>query len=134
MAKGAGGRPTDYTPEMLELCRDYIDNCPDKVPMVVGLCKHINRGSSTVYQWAKDDDKAEFADILDEIKDLQHLKLINSGLNSEFNSAITKMMMTKHGYSEKVQQEVSGPNGSAIENKWSVEFVNAAPKDDDAAS
>ena len=128
MPKHPGGRPTDYTPEMLDLCRDYIDNCPDKVPMVVGLCKHINRASSTVYRWAEEEDKAEFKDILGEIKDLQHLKLINSGLDNEFNSAITKMMMTKHGYSEKIQQEVSGPNGGAIETKWSVEFVNATPK------
>lgn len=129
MARHPGGRPTDYTPEMLELCREYIDNCPDAVPIVVGLCKHINRGSSTVYQWAHEEGKEQFADILEEIKDLQHLKLITSGLNNEFNSAITKMMMTKHGYSEKIQQEVSGPNGSAIENKWSVEYVNATPKD-----
>ena len=128
MPRHPGGRPTDYTPEMLDLCRDYIDNCPDKVPMVVGLCKHINRASSTVYRWAEEEDKAEFKDILGEIKDLQHLKLINSGLDNEFNSAITKMMMTKHGYSEKIQQEVSGPNGGAINNKYTVEFVNATPK------
>jgi len=123
-ARHPGGRPTDYTPEMLDLCRDYIDNCPDKVPMVVGLCKHINRASSTVYRWAEEEDKAEFKDILGEIKDLQHLKLINSGLDNEFNSAITKMMMTKHGYSEKIQQEVSGPNGGAIENKFIIEIVD----------
>ena len=128
MPRHPGGRPTDYTPEMLDLCRDYIDNCPDKVPMVVGLCKHINRASSTVYRWAEEEDKAEFKDILGEIKDLQHLKLINSGLDNEFNSAITKMMMTKHGYSEKIQQELSGPKGGAIENKYTVEFVNATPK------
>ncbi len=128
MPRHPGGRPTDYTPEMLELCRDYIDNCPDAVPIIVGLCKHINRSSSIVYKWAKDEDKTEFLDILDEIMDLQHLGLVNGGLKAEFSAPVTKMMMTKHGYSEKVQQEVSGPNGSAIENKWSVEFVNATPK------
>ena len=64
------GRPTDYTEDMLELARDYIDDCPDKVPMVVGLCKHINRAKSTVYRWAKEEGKEPFRDILEEIEDL----------------------------------------------------------------
>ena len=123
MAKGAGGRPTDYTPEMLELCRDYIDNCPDAVPIIVGLCKHINRSSSIVYKWAKDEDKTEFLDILDEIMDLQHLGLVNGGLKAEFSAPVTKMMMTKHGYSEKIDQTLSSPDGGPVQNKITVEIV-----------
>ena len=128
MPRHPGGRPTDYTEEILDLAQDYVDNCPDNVPTIVGLCKHIGRGSTTVYVWRDDPEKAEFRDILLQVMDNQHCELVNKGLIGEFNPAVTKMILTKHGYSEKIQQEVSGPNGGAINNKYTVEFVNATPK------
>ncbi len=106
------GRPTTYTEEVLKLARDYVDNCPDKVPMVVGLCKHIGRSKATVYSWAKDDDKAAFLDILGEIEENQHIELVNGGLAGEFASPIAKMMMTKHGYSDKQEVDHSSNDGS----------------------
>ena len=121
MEKHAGGRPTTYTKEVLELARDYVENCPNKVPLVVGLCKHISRSKATVYNWAKDEDKAEFLDILKEIEENQHVLLIENGLDNTFNSAITKMMLTKHGYSDKVEQDVTS-GGKAI-NSWTVSPV-----------
>ena len=115
------GRPTDYTDQVLELARGYVKNCPDKVPIVVGLCKHIGRAKTTVYRWAKEDGKEEFKDILEEIEENQHIGLINGGLDSTFNSRITKMMLTKHGYSDKVEQDVTS-GGKAI-NSWVVSPV-----------
>ena len=117
----AGGRPTTYNKEVLELARDYVDNCPNTVPMVVGLCKHINRGKTTVYNWAKDEDKQEFRDILEEIEQNQHIDLIEGGLDNSFNSAITKMMLTKHGYSDKVEQDIT--SGGKPINSWVVNPV-----------
>lgn len=38
-------------------------------------------------------------------------------------------LKTKGRWSETVKQEISGVNGGAIENKWSVEFINATAKD-----
>lgn len=100
------GRPTTYTDEMLALARDYIDNfeeiTDELVPTVVGLCRHIKRSKSTVYSWAKDEDKKEFLDILGEIEESQEIKLVFGGLSNAMNPAITKMMMTKHGYSDKI--------------------------------
>lgn len=40
---------------------------------------------------------------------------------------MAKMLPKKYG--EKVQQEVSGPDGGAIENKWTVEIVDAKSAD-----
>lgn len=108
----ATGRPTTYTEEVLELAQDYVDNCPDTVPLVVGLCKHIGRSKSTVYSWAKDEDKKVFLDILEQIEELQEGKLIAGGLSGEFNSPIAKMMLTKHGYSDKVQQDNISSDGT----------------------
>ena len=106
------GRPTSYDREILALARDYIDNCPDEVPMVVGLCKHINRGKTTVYNWGKDEDKKEFRDILEEIEESQHIQLVNGGLTGKFTSPITKMMLTRHGYSDKSEVDLSSSDGS----------------------
>ncbi len=106
------GRPTTYTKEVVEKAKDYIANCPDQVPLVVGLCQYIGRSKSTVYSWARDDDKKEFLDVLEQIEELQEVKLIKGGLSGEFNSPIAKMMLTKHGYSDKVQQDNVSSDGS----------------------
>lgn len=121
MAKGPGGRPTTYTPEVLELARDYVENCPDKVPLVVGLCRHIGRGKTTVYNWEKDEDKQEFRDILEQIEENQHINLVNGGLAGDFSSPIAKMMLTKHGYSDKIDQDVT--SGGKQINSWVVNPV-----------
>ena len=33
------------------------------------------------------------------------------------------------GWTDKTQQEISGPDGGAQEHKWQVEFINAETKD-----
>jgi serine protease inhibitor len=104
------GRPTKYSDDLIPLAEDYLENhidYGDVVPMVVGLCKVIERSQSTIYNWAKDDDKPAFLDILKRIEEKQHAVLVNKGLTGEFTSPITKMMMTKHGYSDKQEIEVS---------------------------
>jgi len=100
----AGGRPTTYTPEMLEKAYAYLDKWEsegDAIPSVVGLVKYIGRSKTCVYDWAKEEGKEEFADILANINETQRQVLINKGLKGEFNSNITKLVLGKHGYSEK---------------------------------
>ncbi len=127
-----GGRPTSYDQDIIDKAYDYLENYEteydDRVPMVVGLCKAINRARSTVYKWADEEGKEEFSDILCQIEEMQHLGLVNKGLAGEFNPAITKMMLTKHGYSDKQDTTVSAPGSGPVENKWVVEFINADPQ------
>ncbi|WP_415843310.1 terminase small subunit [Xenorhabdus thuongxuanensis] len=40
------------------------------------------------------------------------MKLINKGLTGDFNSTIAKMMLTKHGYSDKQEIDHRSPDGS----------------------
>lgn len=96
------GRPTDYTEELLTKANDYIDNCPDAVHTVVGLCLHIGIAKSTAYRWMEEDNQ-EFKDIVDTVAALQERKLLSSGLTNEFNASITKLLLTKHGYTDKVE-------------------------------
>ena len=81
-----------------------------------------------VYRWAEDEGK-EFKDILGQINNDQELVTFNKSLTGEYNATIAKLLLGKHGYHDKADNTVSGPNGKPIENKWTVEFVNATPKD-----
>ena len=105
------GRPTLYTPELLEMAKEYVDSTEDLVPSAVGLFLHIGIARATGYRWAAEGNE-EFKDILEEVSQSQELKLVTGGLSGEFNSTITKMMMTKHGYHDSVKQELTSPDGS----------------------
>ena len=110
-------RPTDYTPELLEKAQDYIDECPDVVHSVVGLCLHIGIAKSTCYRWIEEGNEV-FKDIVDNVSALQEKKLVSNGLTNDFNASITKLMLTKHGYTDKVETDIT-TKGKQI-NTWNV--------------
>lgn len=108
-------RPVEYSEEVLQLAEEYLATYEQKgeaVPTVVGLCRHINRARSTVYEWASHSDKPEFSDIVTRVSELQELKLINGGLRGELNPQITKTMMAKHGYSDRQEIDHRSGDGS----------------------
>jgi len=97
-------RPQEYNEKVLEQTKDYLENFRvygDVIPSVAGLALHLNKARSTVYEWRQHEDKQEFADILHNILSLQEKLLINNGLTGEFNSNITKLVLGKHGYTDK---------------------------------
>ena len=57
-----------------------------------------------LYAWAKDENKREFSDILDQINTKQECVLLDNGLTGKFNASITKLMLGKHGYHIRPQQ------------------------------
>ena len=109
------GRPTNYTPELVAKAWEYADGgwieVGDKVPSVAGLACEIGIHRDTCHEWAKDENK-EFSDILKAIAQTQERELVNNGLTGEFTAPITKMMMTKHGYSDRVEQDHTSSDGS----------------------
>ena len=111
------GRPSDYTPEIVEKAWAYVnggwEEVGDPVPSVAGLACEIGIRRETCHVWANDETK-EFSNILSAIAEKQERQLLRGGLSSVFNASITKMMMTKHGYSDATKNEVSGPDGGAI--------------------
>lgn len=133
--KGSGGRPTDYTEERLAAAERYVNGgwkeCGDRVPTVVGLAAEIGVARSTCYEWAKDKEKAEFSDILMRVEEIQERSLVNGGLSNDFNPAITKMMLTKHGYSDKQEIDHRSPDGS-MATPTRIEIV-AVPANNDSA-
>ena len=115
--KSNAGRPSDYTPDIVKKAWAYANGGGEKVgdlvPSVAGLACQIGVRRETCHAWAKDETK-EFSNILSTIAEKQERQLLNGGLGGVFNPSITKMMMTKHGYSDATKNEVSGPNGGAI--------------------
>jgi hypothetical protein len=98
------GRPTDYNETILELAKEYVNNLPEDEVLhsVVGLADYIGIARSTLYEWQKHPDRKEFSDIVDMVLSKQEKALINKGLNNEINPSITKVMMTKHGWREGI--------------------------------
>ena len=122
----AGGRPSKYTPELLEQAREYIENYQnygDMIPSIAGMSCELNIAESTLYAWALDESK-EFSEILAQCKTKQLRTLVNGGLSGDLNSNIVKLTLGKHGYHDKQDQEVSGPGGKPQEHKWIVEVVH----------
>jgi|APSaa5957512535_1039671.scaffolds.fasta_scaffold273654_2 hypothetical protein len=116
------GRPTDCTSETTELAWTYI-GLDDKtnyashnhvVPSIVGLCRVLNIARSTLYEWSENTD-TQFPDIFSEIKAAQLFELTNKGLAGDTNSVITKLMLTKHGYTDKTESKVDVNDYSSLE-------------------
>lgn len=108
------GRPSKYDDDMQMIAEDYCDNYTDYgdvVPTVVGLALAMDVATNTVYNWANENNP-NFLRIFTRVEQLQHKGLVNGGLIGDFNPAIAKMMLTKHGYSDKVEQSHTSPDGS----------------------
>ena len=107
MEENKVGRPTSYSEEILVKAREYLNNpLPEDevIHSIEGLALYINIRRSTIYDWISQEDKKEFSDIVNAVLEKQGRKLINKGLDGTFNSSISKVILTKHGYREGIDQ------------------------------
>lgn len=119
------GRPTIYNDELLDKAESYIENFAelgDVIPSIEGLSEYLPVARSTIYEWKDSGGKERFSDILARILTKQARLLMNSGLKGDFNAAITKLALGKHGYSDKLEQDVTS-NGKDL--SWTIEVVDA---------
>ena len=129
--KDKGGRPTKLTDELKAKAElyltDYLSN-EDIVPSVAGLACYLEISRSSLYNYK--DENARFLDIVERVELLQEKMLVNGGLMGDFNPTIAKLMMTKHGYSDK--QEVD--NRSSDNSMRPVFNIVGVSPDDTKAS
>lgn len=153
----AGGRPTDYTEELgTMICAMFAegssmrkisreDGMPSTVTMLTWL--RVHEEFLRQYEIAKeecadmyseeiveiaDDSSKDYIDVTDEngvtgATKLNTEHVQRSRLRVDARKWVAAKLKPKK-YGDKVQQEVSGPNGKPIENHWTVEFVNADPE------
>lgn len=119
-----GGRPTIYGEEMLEKTQTYIDSCVDfpedreaglpktvNLPTLEGLAYHLKINKDTIQEWRKV--HPEFSVLLGDLLAKQALSLVNNGLSGNYNPTIAKVLLTKHGYREGIETDVT-TNGEAF--------------------
>jgi len=115
-------RPTTWSKELEEKAWEYVDggwlDHGNKVPMVVGLCSYIERSQTVIYDWAKDEGK-QFADIVKAIGEKQQEVLFDKSLIGDYNASMSKLMLTKHGYSDKVDSDLTS-GGKPVKNEWHI--------------
>lgn len=120
-------RPTHYSDEIVRRSKEYLDNYEDQgdvIPSVAGLAVFLGRSRTLLHDWAADDDKSEFKDILEQIGAKQEMVTLNNALAGNFNATIAKLLLGKHGYHEKVDNQLTGANNGAIQVQgWILEGV-----------
>lgn len=106
------GRPSLYTPELLETAQAYVNGAwelnDDAYPQISSLASYLGITRETVREWASSGDKPEFSAIVSELMQKQESVLFNKGIRGEFNASITKLALTKHGYSDKSENTLTG--------------------------
>ena len=102
------GRPTKYTDELLEKAWKYVDlkmpckETDEVIHSIEGLTDFIDINRETAYEWVKDPEKDEFSNIVKAVLKKQGKKLINNGLSGVFEQGTTKLLLSKHGYRDAV--------------------------------
>jgi hypothetical protein len=136
MGKVMGRRAGNHTltakaqEEMWEYVRGGYKELGHQIPSAAGLAKIASVSLKTIHMWSVSDNVqcnpvGEFPEIYSAMMVEQQLRLLNKGLSGDFNPAITKMILTKHGYSDNYK--IAGiEEGDAIksEQKWVIEVVN----------
>jgi hypothetical protein len=112
------GRPSKFA-ESLAKAKEYLmggyETVGDVVPSVAGLACYLGVSRKTVYEWVKE--STDLSDTLEGILAMQENKLINKGLNGDFNPTITKLMLANHGYSEKQEVDHKSSDSSMSPTK-----------------
>jgi len=104
--KHPGGRPSKYNPDIIRKTAEYLENYSeygDLIPSMAGLSKILNVTRERLAIWAKDKNKGEFSRMVSMLTNNQEAALISGGLGSVYNSGITKLLLSKHGYHDNPQ-------------------------------
>lgn len=132
------GRPTIFTNEYIEKAKKYLETCVDEIeeyhktrgeksdgyerlvrvrlPTIEGLAVFMGINKDTIYEWCKVNE--EFSDVIEQLRATQADRLVNNGLSGDYNPNIAKVLLTKHGYREGIEQ--TGKDGE----KLTVQLIN----------
>lgn len=114
------GRPTKYdaerTPKEFAEYMSVWKKNGDMIPTIAGLSLHLEISMETVQAWRRDSDKKIFSVMLRGLLAIQHKTLVEGGLDGTMNSTICKLVLSKHGYSERLDiREVQREHGDVSE-------------------
>ena len=116
--KHPGGRPTKYTPAIIEALNEYLaEAVPEnmKIPTVEGIALKLGITKETLYEWG--DKYPEFSYALKELKMKQKQALIETGIfgGKEINANIVALLLkVNHKMIEKSEVDMTS-KGEKIE-------------------
>ena len=127
------GRPSKLTDALIEQAgryasKEYLTQ-GEVIPTIEGLSVFLNVSRSTVYKWKGENQ--EFSDILESLMARQAKELFSNGLKGDFNPTITKLILTKHGYSDRIEQDVTSSDGALAPTSIVLRGVRADDSSDD---
>jgi hypothetical protein len=121
------GRPIKYSEAYIKKTKEYIDLCEDelvqvvsgesekftafkekvrvKIPTIEGLSLYLKIHKDTIYDWEKK--YKPFSDVINILRAKQVDNLINKGLSGDYNPIIAKVLLSKQGYSEKTETNIT---------------------------
>lgn len=127
------GRPTKLTDALIEKAAKYANSDymtqSEVIPTIEGLAVYLDVSRSTIYNWKTEN--RDFLDILDGLMARQAKELFSNGLTGDFNPTITKLILTKHGYSDRVEQDVTSSDGALAPTSIVLRGVRADDSSDD---
>ena len=112
------GRPSDYTPEVIEQINEYMEEAiPQnmKIPTVEGIALKLGINRDTLYEWAKV--HPEFSDTLARMKMKQKEILQEIGIfgGKEINATIVALLLkVNHDMIETTRNEITGKDGENL--------------------
>ena len=126
--KHPGGRPTKYTPKVIEELNQYLKEAiPQnmKIPTVEGIALKLGINKTTLYEWANK--YPQFSNALEELKMKQKEALTEIGIfgGKEINATIVSLLLkVNHDMIEKSAVDVTtagekmgGLNITIVEDK-----------------
>ncbi len=141
------GHPTLYNKEILVKTRKYITSCEDKdvqlikqeneekgyvmyenkykvnLPSLEGLSFYLKVHKDTIQEWKNK--YKQFSVLIGELLTKQARALINNGLSGNYNPTIAKLLLSKHGYIEKTENDHTS-KGEKIE---AINYIIPSPHD-----
>lgn len=115
------GRPTKLTDALLKKAETYLSKYETLIPHKVGLALFLDVCDATIDNWAREND--DFLGIVNRVMQNQHLKLAEGGLSNTYNASITKLLLTKHGHSDRVDSDITSQGQKLEANTWVLQGV-----------
>jgi len=122
------GRPTKFTEAFIDKAIEYLESYEEigeVIPSIAGLAVYAKVSRDQLHAWASGEVPESatkelidnYSDIFGTIAATQEQRLLNGGLSGRMNSTITKLILTKHGYSDRAETDLKSSDGSMSTGK-----------------
>lgn len=133
MAKS--GRPSKLTESVITKAQEYVDGgwikLKHAVPMIEGIALELGIHRETVREWAviptektqtesaklfadRQSRHRRFSDIVSRMDAIQAIELASGALKNKLNAKTANMMLSKHGYVERKEQDITSQGQSVV--------------------